>query len=79
MASYYQKILKEIAPKLNPAGVEASMRLQYGTLSHLPNSIFKSEARLAAACEREEPGFLRKAAISMGFADDYAEWENGAV
>ena len=30
----YQTLLHELAPDLNPAGVEASMRLHYGTLNH---------------------------------------------
>ena len=71
----YQTLLHELAPSLNPAGVEASMRLQYGTLDHLPREIFAEEATLAAACEREEPGFLKSIAASMGMADDYNAWE----
>jgi len=49
---FYQKLLHELAPDLNPAGVEASMRLQYGTLNHLPREVFAEEAKLAADCER---------------------------
>ena len=30
----YQTLLHELAPDLNPAGIEASMRLHYGTLNH---------------------------------------------
>ena len=40
---YYQTLLKKLAPDLNPAGVEASMRLHYGTLNHLPREIFVEE------------------------------------
>ena len=36
-------------PDLNPAGVEALMRLQSGTLNHLPRETFVVEAKLAAA------------------------------
>ena len=71
----YQTLLNELAPDLNPAGVEASMRLQYGTLSHLPRETFVAEAKLAAALENESPGILRKIAKSMGLADDFAKWE----
>ena len=44
----YQTLLHELAPGLNPAGVEASMRLHYGTLNHLPRETFVTEAKLAA-------------------------------
>ena len=32
----YQTLLHELAPDQNPAGIEASMRLHYGTLNNLP-------------------------------------------
>lgn len=74
--SHYQKFIHEIAPDgPNPAGVEASMRLMYGTLSHLPKSVFKKEVEIAAACERQEPGYLLTAAESYGMAEDFQQWE----
>lgn len=73
--SHYQRLIREMHPTINPAGVEASMRLQYGTLSHLSDADFRREIRLAAACERASPGFLKKAAESFGMADDFATWE----
>ncbi len=72
---FYQKLLFELAPDLNPAGVEASMRLQYGTLNHLPREVFAEEAKLAADCERQSPGFLRSTAESFGMADEFSAWE----
>jgi len=72
---FYQKLLFELAPDLNPAGVEASMRLQYGTLNHLPREVFAAEAKLAADCERQSPGFLRRTAESFGMADEFTTWE----
>ena len=72
---FYQKLLHELAPALNPAGVEASMRLQYGTLNHLPREVFAEEARLAADCERQSPGFLRRTAESFGMGDEFTSWE----
>ena len=72
---YYQTLLKKLAPDLNPAGVEASMRLHYGTLNHLPREIFVEEARLAADLECQSPGILRRIADSMGMADEFAKWE----
>ncbi len=71
----YQTLPRELAPDLNPAGVEASMRLHYGTLNHLPRETFVAEAKLAADLEVQSPGILRKMAESMGMADDFAEWE----
>ena len=71
----YQTLLHELAPDLNPAGVEASMRLHYGTLNHLPREKHPEEAMLVADCERQSPGILRRIAESMGMADDFAKWE----
>jgi hypothetical protein len=71
----HQTLLHELAPNLNPAGVEASMRLHYGTLNHLPRETFAKEAKLAADLEGQSPGILRKIAESMGMADDFAKWE----
>lgn len=71
----YQTLLHELAPDLNPAGIEASMRLHYGTLNHLLHETFAEEARLAADIERQSPGILRRIADSMGMANDFAKWE----
>ena len=71
----YQKLLRELAPDLNPAGVEASMRLHYGVLNHLPRDIFVAEALLAADLESGSPGILQKIADSLGMAEDFAKWE----
>ena len=71
----YQTLLHELAPDLNPAGIEASMRLHYGTLNHLPRETFMTETKLAADLEGQSPGILRKVADSMGIADDFAKWE----
>ena len=72
---YYQKIIRELDSTVNPAGVEASMRLQYGTLDHLCNATFKQEIKIAKACEKAEPGFLKGCAESMGFGAEYAMWQ----
>ena len=73
--SYYQRLIREMNPTVNPAGVEASMRLQYGTLSHLSARDFRREIKLAVSCEKAEPGFLKRTAESFGMADDFASWE----
>lgn len=72
---FYQRLLHELAPELNPAGVEAAMRLQYSTLDHLPRETFAEEAKLAATCERQAPGYLRQIADSMGMANAFDAWE----
>ena len=46
-----QILLHELAPDLNPTGVEASRRLHDGTLNHLPRETFVAEAKLAADLE----------------------------
>ena len=45
----YQTLLHELAPDLNPAGIEASMRLHCGTLNYLPRETFVVEAKLAVS------------------------------
>ena len=60
---------------INPHGVEASMRLEYGTLDHLDNKTFLSELQVARECEATEPGFLRTCADSYGYSKDFDQWE----
>ena len=72
---FYQKLLHELGPDLNPAGVEASMRLQYGTLGHLPREIFAQEVELATECEGRFPGYLREIAESFGMVGEFEAWE----
>ncbi len=71
----YQTLLHELAPDLNPAGIEASIRLHYGTLNHLPRETFAAEAKLVADLEAQSPGILRKIADNMGMAEDFPKWE----
>lgn len=61
----YERTVKEIDPTLSDteaAGVVGSMRLEYGTLNHLPRSTFRREIRLARECERDLPGYLERCA-----------------
>ena len=74
--SLYQKSIHDIDPSINPAGVEASMRLQYSTLDHLTHETFVEEAKIAKACEAANPGYLKGAAESYGMADEYQQWED---
>ena len=49
------------------------MRLQCGTLNHLPRETFAAEAKLAADLEVQSPG------IQCKIADDCAKWEGKHV
>ena len=67
----YEAIIKDVARTIpvpltdrEAAGVEGSMRLQYGTLDHLPRSTFRDEILIALSCEGAEPGYLEKVAAS---------------
>ena len=73
--SYAQEVIHEMDQKINPAGVEGSMRLHYGTLNHLDRLDFQLEIEVARACEKERPSFLRNCAKSWGFEKDFEEWE----
>ena len=75
VAGHYQTLLHKLAPDLNSAGIEASMRLNYRTLNHLLRETFVTEAKLAADLEGQSRGILRKIAESMGMAGDFAKWE----
>ena len=65
----YQKLIQEIDKTVTATearGVEASMRLQYGTLGHLSRDTFKSEISLFRACEKHQPGYGASLAASYG-------------
>ena len=73
---YCQCLINEMDQTVNPAGVEASMRLQYGTLGHLDKAVFAEEIESAKESERFEPGFLKSIADSFGLRADFAKWED---
>lgn len=70
-AAYTETIKKALAdtinPNLDPRWVEASMRIQFGTLEHLLFCDFESEAAIAV-CMHQEMGddFMEKIARSFG-------------
>lgn len=70
-----QTLLHELAPDLNPAGVEAAMRLHYHTPNHLPRETFVAEPKLGADLEGQSRGILRKIADGMGMFDDFTKWQ----
>ena len=63
-------------PDINPVGVEASMRLQYGTLDHLSRAEFLREIDIARTAERMEPGYLRDCAESYDRLSAFERWES---
>ena len=73
MACY--RLIQEIAPDINPVGVEASMRLEYGSITDLPRAVFVEEARVAAEVEHRCPGYLRGVADSFGRGWAFDYWE----
>ena len=75
MTTTYRAIINRIDPRVNAAGVEASMRLQHGTLDHLSQETFRDEIKIAKQCETREPGFLRECARSHGTIAEYQEDE----
>ncbi|MYC32123.1 MAG: hypothetical protein F4X64_02970 [Chloroflexi bacterium] len=69
--SPYAQMIEQMGCKVNPAGVEASMRLQYGTLDHLGAADFRREILIAEQLEAAEPGCLLGIAESYGLGSDY--------
>lgn len=63
----YTDLFREIAPDLDPHGVECHMRIEYGTLDHLPHSTFVEEVQLARHIEAQEPGYLASVKESYGW------------
>ncbi len=60
--SFYVETIREIDETVNAVGVEAFMRLEYGTLDHLSKEAFAREIELAKQAEQQEPGALRMCA-----------------
>jgi hypothetical protein len=50
---------------IEPAWVEAWMRLEYGTLDHLPRSTFKWYIEITREIEAAEPGSSAKLAATI--------------
>ena len=67
----YADMILGIDDTVNPVGVECWMRLQYGTLDHLPRETFAAEAAMAKVGEELQPGSLREIAGTYGRAERY--------
>lgn len=68
---YAARVAMKIDPTVNGVAVECSMRLEHGTLSHLPHSTFVAEVATARDCERMQPGWGRRIADSYGMTAQY--------
>ena len=75
---WYEQRMLDLAPEINPVGAVCLMRLEYGTLDHLPHEVFVREAKIARDCETHQPGTLRATAESYGEAKRYDRWEDHA-
>ena len=67
----YADMILGIDDTVNPVGAECWMRLQYGTLDHLPRETFAAEAAMAKVGEELQPGSLREIAGTYGSAERY--------
>ena len=65
--SLYQQSIQKIVPDLDPAHVEAYMRMEYGTLDGISPAQFKACAKRAASDVRLDPEFAAEVAASYGF------------
>lgn len=61
----YANIIREFTDA-DPRLVEASMRVQYGTLDHLSRDVFRAEAELAEAMIAHDPDAMERVARSYG-------------
>ena len=77
-----QHRIYDLAPNLNPAGVEAHIRhtrkiLSAGsTIDHLSDGELLSAAQEAAAAEKEQTGYLHNLAYSLGLQQDHSIWDS---
>ena len=61
--------------RMNPAGIEASMRIAHDDPAALSAASVEHECRIAEAVERMDPGYLARCAETMGLDTDFALWE----
>lgn len=62
----YQRTIHEIDPTVDPAAVEALMRMGNRTLCHLPREAFVAATRHVRRCEDARPGY--SAAVLKAYA-----------
>lgn len=73
--NYAQETIHRLDATINPAGVEASMRMSYATLDSLSLDEFRVEIEVAKTCEEAEEGYLEGVAVLMGLGPEYGAWE----
>ena len=77
-----QHRIYELAPHLNPAGVEAHIRdtrkiLAAGsTIDHLSQEELLSAAQEAETAESEQTGHLHNLTIHLGLESDHSIWDS---
>ena len=75
MSYYYQDLIHELDPTINPAGVEASMRDNHSTLDHMRREAFRQDTHMARAMEELYPGYLENLANCHAMQNNYQRWE----
>lgn len=84
--SMYARSIREMDQTVNAVGVEAFMRIEYGTLDHLSREQFAQEIALANAEEAVRPGSMRLYAQADSpatleefdrFQQEFLQGENG--
>ena len=75
MPTHYQEQIFAIDPTVNPAGVEAHMRIQFHNLDNLDITDFRTHTYLAKVTEHRHPGYMREAAESQTMTADYNHWQ----
>lgn len=76
--SHYQRLIHDLDPtkSVNPAYVEAVMRLEYGTLGHVERETFIREIDLAKKMrDRSTVDDQRRTCANWGLAADFDEWQ----
>ena len=77
-----QHTIYNLAPSLNPAGVEAHIRHSRrimaagSTIEHLSEEELRQGAEAAAAMEQAEPGYLNQMALAFGLERDHNMWND---
>ena len=72
MPTLYTNTIHRIDPAGNAVGVDASMRLQHGTLDHLSDQKMRTEVNIARQYGEQDPGFLERCAESCGLKGECA-------
>ena len=76
VVGFPQRLIHELNIRVNPAFVEAFMRLEYHGLCHLPRETFETES---AGWRQEQdlwpPALIESTCASYGLLAEYQAWE----